>query len=95
MMPTRSIYDLLYIEDRPYDLEVVRAVLKDRNHRLRLNNVSDPIEAIDYMHRQGKYADAPLPDLVILDLHAKPEDGFDFLRARMGHAYGAARESSS
>jgi hypothetical protein len=36
----RPIYDLLYIEDHAYYLEVVRAVMKDRNHCLRLNSVS-------------------------------------------------------
>jgi two-component system, chemotaxis family, response regulator Rcp1 len=86
-MAFRPIYDLLYIEDRPYDVEVVRAVLKDRNHRLRLNNIPSPLEAIQYIHRQEKYADAPLADLVILDLHANPQDGFHFLRERSDHPF--------
>jgi CheY-like chemotaxis protein len=81
----RPIYDLLYIEDHAYDLEVVRAVLKDRNLRLRLNSVANPQEALEYMHRRGRYVDSPLPDLVILDLQANPDAGREFLRQRMNH----------
>jgi DNA-binding NarL/FixJ family response regulator len=37
------------------------------------------------MYRRGGYADAPLPDLVILDLQVNPNGGYEFLRERMEH----------
>jgi two-component system, chemotaxis family, response regulator Rcp1 len=81
----RGIYDVFLIADRANDLEVVRAVLSDRNHRVRLNSVTNAAAAIDYMCRRGEYLDAPMADLVILDLKANDAAGREFLIERSRH----------
>jgi CheY-like chemotaxis protein len=75
----RSLYDLLYVEDRAYDLEVVRAVLKDRNHRIRFNSLQSPEEGREYIDRRDRYADAPLADLVLVDVRDYDCSGLDFI----------------
>jgi CheY-like chemotaxis protein len=77
------VYDLLTIEDRPHDVEVARTVLRERNHRVRLNSVS-VLEAMDFVNRKGKYADAPVADLVLIDV-AQDADVIDVLTRLRGH----------
>jgi CheY-like chemotaxis protein len=66
-------------------MEVVRAVLKERNRRVRFNSVSNAVEALEYMRRSGKYTDAPLPDVTILDLNEDEGTGIEFLGTRAAH----------
>jgi DNA-binding response OmpR family regulator len=84
---SRSIYDLLLVEDRPYDVEIIRAVLKDRNHRVRFNSVP-AFEALDFVYRRGKYTDAPLADLVLIDGGPHGE-ALDILKRIREHCFWA------
>ena len=80
----RAVYDLLLIDEHAYDIELIRAVLGDRNHRLRLNTVLTS-EALDFIERRGKYVDAPLADLVLLDVSAADSAATELLRAMRAH----------
>ena len=44
-----------------------------------MNAVNDGVEAISFLRRQGKYAKAPVPDLVVLDLNLPRKDGCEVL----------------
>ena len=79
-MDPRLVYDLLYVEDKHYDLEVVRAVLTDQNRRLRLNSVSSAEAAIAYLKQQNSYSEAPTPDLVMIDLEGRDDEVVQLLR---------------
>ena len=79
-MDPRLVYDLLYVEDKHYDLEVVRAVLIDQNRRVRLNSVADATEAMAYLKHQDGYAEAPTPDIVMIDFKGRDEEGLSLLR---------------
>jgi CheY-like chemotaxis protein len=76
----RAVYDLLYIADRAYDLEIVRTVLKDHNHRLRFNSVPSFAELREYVTRTGRYTDAPLADLILIDIPVLNETGVACIR---------------
>ena len=89
----RGIYDVFLIADRANDIEVVRAVLTDRNHRVRLNSLTNGTAAIDYMCRRGEYLDAPMADLVIFDLKAKDAAGREFLIEHSRHPLWRNRPS--
>jgi two-component system, chemotaxis family, response regulator Rcp1 len=71
--------EVLLVEDNPGDVRLTKEALKEG--RL-LNNVSvvgDGVEALLFLRRQGKYAEAILPDLILLDLNLPKKDGREVL----------------
>jgi chemotaxis family two-component system response regulator Rcp1 len=63
------------VDDNPADIDLMCEILGGCKHRYRVHSVSDGEEAISFLHRRGKYGDAPAPDLVILDLNLPRKDG--------------------
>lgn len=66
---------ILLIEDDPGDIELTRESLMDSSLDIDLSVVEDGISAIDYLKRRGKYKNAKLPDLILLDLNLPGKDG--------------------
>src|SRR5437870_383965 len=83
MKNTRPI-EILLIEDNPGDARLTQEALKDGKVQNRLTVVPDGVEAMAYLHREGKYATAPRPDLVLLDLNLPKMDGREVLREVKG-----------
>jgi len=63
-----STIEILLVEDNPGDVRLKREAFKDAKLHLTLHVVSDGIEAMEFLKREGKHADAPRPDLILLDL---------------------------
>lgn len=76
--PSRPI-DILLVEDSPGDVRLTREILKLSKVRNVLFEASDGAEALAFLRRQGKYADAPHPDLILLDLNLPKKDGREVL----------------
>jgi chemotaxis family two-component system response regulator Rcp1 len=76
--------DILLIEDNPGDVRLTREMLKECSVPNRLTSVSDGIEAISYLRRQGKYKDVSRPDLILLDLNLPRMDGREVLAELKG-----------
>jgi CheY-like chemotaxis protein len=74
MNNVRSI-QILLIEDNDGDVLLTRRALKDAKVANNLDVVADGVEALEYLRRQGKYAGAPRPDLIMLDLNLPRKDG--------------------
>ena len=71
--------EILLVEDNPGDVRLVEEAF-DEGHLLnRLYTVPDGREALDFVHREGDYEDAPRPDVVLLDLFLPKVDGEDVL----------------
>ena len=71
--------EVLLVEDSPGDVRLTREALKEGKVRNNLNVVSDGVEAMEYLRRQGKYIDALRPDIVLLDLNMPRKDGREVL----------------
>ena len=71
--------DILLVEDNPGDVRLTIEALKDGKVRNRLNVAVDGVEALAFLRREGKYADAPRPDVILLDLNLPRKDGREVL----------------
>lgn len=59
---------ILLVEDNPGDVRLTIEALKDSKIRNTLDRVEDGAEALAYLRKEGKYANATTPDLILLDL---------------------------
>jgi chemotaxis family two-component system response regulator Rcp1 len=67
--------NILLVEDNPADIRLTQEVFKGGTIHHTLNIVMDGEEAMKYLKKEGKYAGAETPDLVILDLNIPKKDG--------------------
>ena len=72
--------EILLVEDSPGDVLLTREALRDAKIRLNLQVAADGEEAMALLRREGKYATAPRPDLVLLDLNLPKKDGREVLQ---------------
>jgi CheY-like chemotaxis protein len=71
--------EILLVEDSPDDADLTIDALREGRVRNRVTVVEDGVEAMAYLRRQGQYADAPRPDLILLDLNLPRKDGREVL----------------
>lgn len=71
--------DVLLVEDDPGDVLMTQEAFEEHKVGNRLTVVSDGAEALAYLRREGRYADAVRPDLVLLDLNLPRRDGREVL----------------
>jgi chemotaxis family two-component system response regulator Rcp1 len=71
--------EILLVEDNPGDARLAVEALKDSKVHNNLYHVEDGEEAMEFLRRRGEYADAPQPDLVLLDLNLPRKDGREVL----------------
>ncbi len=71
--------DFLLVEDNPGDVRLTQEALKSHKVKNNLHVVTDGKEAMDFLRRQGKYKDAPRPDIILLDLNLPKKDGREVL----------------
>ena len=70
------LINILLVEDNPADVRLTQEALKEAAHaRTRLHVAGDGVEAMEFLHREGSFASAPRPDLMLLDLNLPRVDG--------------------
>ncbi|MCK0092316.1 response regulator [Rhodococcus sp. F64268] len=75
MTPTGKPIDVLLVEDDPGDELMTREAFEDNKIGNSLHVARDGEEALDFLYRRGAHADAPKPDLILLDLNLPKYDG--------------------
>ena len=71
--------EILLVEDNEGDARLAKEAMLESKMRNTLHHVSDGEEAMEFLRRVGKYADAPRPSLILLDLNLPKKDGREVL----------------
>ena len=71
--------DILLVEDSAADVRLTREALKEAKVLNALHVVQDGMAALSFLHKEGQYASAPRPELILLDLNLPKKDGREVL----------------
>lgn len=73
--------EFLLVEDNPGDVRLTCEALTESKVKNNLSIVGDGMEAMSFLLREGKYIDAPRPDVILLDLNLPKKNGLEVLAA--------------
>ena len=71
--------EILLVEDNPGDVRLTQEALKESKICNHLSVVTDGVEAVEYLRREGRFAQAVRPDLILLDLNLPRKNGREVL----------------
>lgn len=71
--------EILLVEDNRTDARLTIEALKDGGVQHRLTLVWDGVEALEFLNQEGRFARAPRPDVILLDLEMPNKDGREVL----------------
>ena len=74
-LPSGKVIEILLVEDNPGDARLTQEAFRESKVANNLHVVSDGALAMEFLRRQGPYAKAPRPDIVLLDLNLPKKDG--------------------
>jgi CheY-like chemotaxis protein len=67
--------EILLVEDNPGDVRLIIEAMREAKLENRVHIVEDGVEAMQFLRREGRFGDAPRPDLILLDLNLPKKDG--------------------
>ena len=71
--------DVLLVEDSPGDVRLTKEAFKDAKVHVNLHVAADGTAAMAFLERHGEHANAPRPDLILLDLNLPKKGGREVL----------------
>jgi chemotaxis family two-component system response regulator Rcp1 len=73
-------FEVLLVEDNAADVRLIKEGMTAVKSKCRLSVVSDGEEALEFLRRKGRHANAPRPTLMLLDLNLPRKDGLEVLQ---------------
>jgi CheY-like chemotaxis protein len=77
--PQPKHIEILLVEDSPADVLITREALNEAKLLNTIHVAEDGEDAMDFLCRRGKFASAPRPDLILLDLNLPRKNGRELL----------------
>jgi two-component system response regulator len=74
-----DLISVLLVEDDPGDVLLIREAFSEQKVGNILSVVSDGVQAIEYVRREGEFVDSERPDLILLDLNLPRKSGTEVL----------------
>jgi CheY-like chemotaxis protein len=71
--------EILLVEDNPGDVRLTLEAFKEAKVLNHLSVVTDGVQALEFLRRQGPFGAAPRPDIILLDLNLPKKDGREVL----------------
>ncbi len=75
----QTTIEILLVEDNEGDVELTKIAFRERTTACHISVANDGLEALDFLHRRKHFSDAPVPQLILLDLNMPRMDGKRFL----------------
>ncbi len=74
-----ELIEILLVEDNPGDIRLTQEAFREGKICNHLSVVMDGVEALEYLRKQGRYADVIRPDIILLDLNLPRKNGREVL----------------
>ena len=78
-LPDGRTVEILLVEDNVDDIDLTVEVLREAQVSINVSVAHNGVETLDFLRRSDKFADAPRPDLILLDLNLPKRDGREVL----------------
>ena len=79
MSPDTNMVEILLVEDSEPDILLTEEAFSEARVRNRLHVVRDGEEALQFLRREGDYAAAPRPDVILMDINMPRKNGLEVL----------------
>jgi len=77
--PQPKIVEILLVEDNPGDVVLTKEAFADAKIHNNINVAADGEEALKYLRKEGEFANATVPDIILLDINLPKKDGRQML----------------